>query len=66
MGWCMTEKRIGTGKPGPGRKKLAIPNERITVRMNKDQFAEFKRLGGSKWLSGVLDKLKQSREAQGE
>lgn len=60
----MTETKIGTGKPGPGRKPLAIPNVAVNVRLSPDLREEFARAGGSKWLAGVLLKMKEAREAQ--
>ena len=50
-------KREGAGgaQPGAGRKPDAEPKKRVALLLTEAQHTEFKRLGGSPWLQGLLN-----------
>lgn len=58
----MEDKRGGVRK-GAGRPKLVEggANEKISVRVNKDQLDTFIELGGAEWLRNILIKYKKAK-----
>lgn len=58
--------RKGTGgaRPDAGRKPLCKPTKPRLVRLNDEQAAMMKELGGSDWLQGQLNLAIRQREAK--